>query len=128
MDAISPPIRLDSEDDLRTIEPYRDWEIDEEHRTSFYIPGQVLFGITYPARPLAGAPPITEVKARLAHLCDGAAMPPIDPFHRIGKDALHAFVAAAEDFLPPLAGGWQLQPDGPLADYSQPIKDEEIPF
>ena len=128
MDAISPPIRLDNENDLRAIEPYRDWEIDEEQRTAFYIPGQLLFVIAYPARPLGGSPPLTEVTARLAHLCDGAAMPALDQLQRVGKDAIHAFVAVAGDFLSPLAGGWPVLPDGPPVDYSQPITDEEIPF
>ena len=101
MDAISPPIQLDSDNDLRGIMLFHDWSVDVDAGTVLYRPRRLTFAIECPAPPPGGTPSRTGVVARLAHLCDGADVPPLEELRRIGKDAIAAFIMASPAFNPP---------------------------
>lgn len=101
MDAISPPIRLDDEYDLRAITLPRDWAVDVEGGAVLYRPRHLTFTIECPTPPLSGLPPRTGVVARLAHVGDGANVLPLDELRRIGKNAIHAFIMESPIYNPP---------------------------
>jgi hypothetical protein len=109
MDAMSPAIRLAHDSDMRPIKLLRDWVVNEKDRTVFHRPSKLMFLIEYP--PLAAGAPVrpSSLSARIAHVCDGHALPAPKKLHLIGKDAIHAFVISADVC-------------------SEPLKDADIPF
>lgn len=101
MDVISPPFRLDHENDLRGIAYLRDWSVNLEASTVFYRPARLTFVIECPAPSPGASPKRMGIVARLAHMCDGAAMPPLGELQEIGKDAIHAFIIESPLFTLP---------------------------
>jgi hypothetical protein len=95
MHAIAPIIRLDSEDDFRPINLFKDWHVNETTRIVHHFPSKLTFVINYehPAEGSWVKP--CELTARLIHICDGRGRP-INKLRQIGKDAIHAFLLVAD--------------------------------
>jgi hypothetical protein len=102
MDALGPAIRLDNDSDMRPIKLFRDWVVDEKDRTVFHRPSKLLFVVDYPEPAGRQAVRPSSITARVAHVCAGGALPAHEKLRRIGKDAIHAFVASADACQEPL--------------------------
>ena len=97
MDTINPIISLTDDNDLRPIMLLRDWCVDENARTVFHSPSNLLFSIYYDP-PVDGEPVRpSALAARVAHVCDGHQLPAMETLERIGKDAIHAFILSLPD-------------------------------
>jgi hypothetical protein len=105
MDALGPVIYLNDVQDFRPIRLFRDWAVDEYARTVLHRPSKLLFRIDCPSPDNDGAPgaslPLAALSARVVHVCNGAQLPAMHDLHRIGKDAILAFVIIADAFPPP---------------------------
>jgi hypothetical protein len=73
-----------------------DWDAGEDDLGLVYHkPTKLLFRVACTA-PDDGAPiPQSALFSRVAHVCDGAQLPPMDELQRIGKDAIQACIIFA---------------------------------
>jgi hypothetical protein len=97
MDTISPIISLTDDHDLRPIMLFRDWDVDENARTVFHSPSNLLFLIYYDPPEDGERVRPSAIAARVAHVCDGHQLPAMETLERIGKDAIHAFILSLPD-------------------------------
>jgi hypothetical protein len=74
MDAISPEYRLDPTGSGTFT--WSEWQIDDDHDLAFHQPTKAVFSI-YPAADTADLATISifQIRARLAHVCDGFPVP-----------------------------------------------------
>jgi hypothetical protein len=93
MDAISPEYRLEPTGPGSFT--WGEWQIDDDHALIMHEPTRAVFSIYLADGTAPAAPPsVYQLRARLAHVCDGQPVPPNLP--ALGASAINAFACMTE--------------------------------
>jgi hypothetical protein len=97
MDAITPEYSLDPTGSGSFT--WSEWQIDDAHDLAFHQPTRAVFHV-YPAADSADLATLSifQIRARLAHVCDGFPVPPDLP--ALAAAAIIAFAYKTLQFLP----------------------------
>ena len=96
MHAIGPVIRLDNDNDLRPINLFNDWYVDELARLVHHRPSKLTFVIEYIPPSEGDWVKRSGLSAQLVHACGDTDVPPAATLRQIAKDAIHAFLFMAD--------------------------------
>jgi hypothetical protein len=118
MDAISPEFRLEPTGPGSFT--WSEWQIDDDHALMMHEPTRAVFSIYLADGTAPAAPSVYQLRARLAHVCDGQPVPPNLP--ALGASAINAFACMTAR---PIA---EMQPHRSPEMRRQGIEDDAIPF
>ena len=89
MDAISPEFQFEGSIDDPNAYGFRDWRIDRENAMILHEPTRALFLIYLEHGAVPEQTSISQLRAKLSHVCDGFPVP--DDLAALGSEAIYMF-------------------------------------